>query len=302
MSRTDPRTVLIMGASGASGSAFATAFANAGWTVRRYARGTDPARAAEGAQMIVNALNPPAYHDWATQIPAITELAMTAARASGARVLIPGNVYVFGDQPAPWSTATPRRPNTRKGLIRVQMEDAWRASNLPVTILRAGDFLDGTLPGQGFGQVAVKGLARGKLTAMGDPSVPRAYAWLPDLGRAGAALAARTDLPVFADIAFPGLTFSMTDFAAEVGRQTGRTPRIGQFPWWMARLASPFWELMRELSEMRYLYDHPHSLDGAQFDALLPGFRRATLAQVAAAYLAAAGVAVRPGTTAPRIA
>lgn len=300
MSRTDPRTVLVMGASGASGSAFATAFAAAGWTVRRYARGTDPARAAEGAQMIVNALNPPNYHDWANQIPAITELAMTAARASGARVLLPGNVYVFGDHPAPWSTATPRRPHTRKGRIRVQMEDAWRASGLPVTILRAGDFLDGLMPGQAFGQVAVKGLARGKLTAMGDPSVPRAYAWLPDLGRAGAALADRTDLPVNADIAFPGLSFSMTDFAAEIARQTGRTPRIGQFPWWALRLASPFWELGRELAEMRYLYGHPHSLDAAQFDALLPGFARATLAQVAAAYLAAAGVTARPGTAAPR--
>ncbi len=37
----------------------AAAFAAAGWEVRRYARGTDMAAAAQGAQVIVNGLNPP---------------------------------------------------------------------------------------------------------------------------------------------------------------------------------------------------------------------------------------------------
>lgn len=279
------RSVLILGASGHSGSAFAEAFAAAGWEVRAFRRGSDPAEAARGAALIVNAMNPPDYHDWARQIPAITELAMTAARASGARVLIPGNVYVFGTEAAPWSAATPHRPCSRKGRVRSEMEAAWRDSGLPVTILRAGDFIDGARPGLVMGRVVLKDLRKGKIAALGGAEVPRAHAYLPDLARAAVALAERDDLPVFADIPFAGHCFSLTDLAEEVGRQTGRVPRIAPFPWWLLRLAAPVWELARELGEMRYLYDHPHSLDGAAFEALVPGFRATPFAEVVAGHL-----------------
>ncbi len=53
----------------------------------------------------------------------------------------------------------------------------------------------------------------------------------------------------------------------------GQDLRIGQFPWWGLRLAAPFWELGRELMEMRYLYTTPHSLDPAPMARLLPDFR-----------------------------
>ncbi|WP_138467712.1 epimerase [Poseidonocella sp. HB161398] len=279
------RSVLILGASGQSGRAFAHAFAGDGWQVRRFRRGEDPARAAEGAGLIVNAMNPPDYHDWAGEIPKITALAMAAARASGARVLIPGNVYVYGRAPGPWSAATPHAPCSRKGRIRAEMEAAWRRSRLPVTILRAGDFLDGTEPALMTGKVVLKGLARGRITALGPADVPRAHAYLPDFARAAVALADRDDLPVFADIPFPGHCFSVSDLAAEIARQTGRELRIVRFPWWSLRLAAPVWELARELGEMRYLFAHPHSLDGTALAEWLPGFVPTPFAEVVAGHL-----------------
>jgi len=282
---TMSRSVLILGASGHSGSAFATAFDTAGWQLRRFQRGDDPARAARGVDLIVNAMNPPDYHDWTRQIPQITELAMTAARASGARVLIPGNVYVFGTQPVPWSAATPHRPCSRKGQVRAEMEAAWRKSGLPVTILRAGDFIDGAKPGLVMGRVVLKDLRKGRITALGQPDVPRAYAYLPDLARAAVALSERSDLPVFADIPFPGHTFSLTGLKTEIARQTGRSTTITRFPWWSLRLAAPFWELARELGEMRYLFDHPHSLDGETLASLVPGLVMTPFADVVAGHL-----------------
>lgn len=282
------RTVLILGARGAFGGAAAQAYAAAGWQVRRFRRGADMAEAAQGAGLIVNALNPPDYHDWARQIPAITAQVMAAARASGARVLIPGNVYVFGTQAGPWSAATPHRPASRKGRIRAGMEAEWRASGLPVTILRAGDFLDGARPGMLMDRVVLKGLPR-TLTALGGAGVVRAHAYLPDMARAAAALSA-LDLPRFADIPFPGHAFSPADLAAEIGRQTGRIPRLKPFPWWALRLAAPVWELARELGEMRYLYDLPHRLDGAALAGLLPDFTPTPFAEVVAGHLRARGL------------
>ncbi|WP_299962655.1 epimerase [uncultured Roseobacter sp.] len=266
------RTVLILGASGHAGQAFGRAFAADGWQIRRYQRGTDPAAVARGADLIINAMNPPSYHDWPRQIPKITALAMAAARASGARVLIPGNVYVYGTQPGPWSAATPHRPCTRKGAIRARMEANWRASGLPVTILRGGDFIDGQRPGQTMGLVVLKHLAKDRITALGSPTVKRAYAYLPDFASAAVQLTRAEDLPVFAEIPFAGHTFSINDLAAEITRHRGRPARVTRFPWWTLRLSAPVWELAREMVEMRYLFDHPHQLDGADFKARVPGF------------------------------
>ena len=74
-------TVLILGASGKIGRASAKAFGEAGWKVRSYQRGTDMTQAALGADVIVNGLNPPAYHDWKTIIPQITTQVIAAAKA-----------------------------------------------------------------------------------------------------------------------------------------------------------------------------------------------------------------------------
>lgn len=281
--------VLVAGASGLFGARAAQAFQAAGWQVRRYQRGTDMAAAAMGADVIVNALNPPMYHDWAGLIPQITAQVLAAARASGATVIVPGNVYPYGDQPGPWGPATPQRANSRKGMIRAQMEAAYRDSGLPVIVLRGGDFLDET--GKTVMALLLKDAGRGKISLMGAPEVPRAYAYLPDMARLAVLLAERrAELPRFADVPFAGLTFAMADLRAEMRRQTGRSFRFAGFPWRFMRMASPVWELARELREMRYLFDLPHQLDPAPLQALLPDFQPTAFADVVAAHLQGMGI------------
>lgn len=41
----------------------------------------------------------------------------------------------------------------------------------------------------------------------------------------------------------------------------------------MMRLAAPVWELAREMTEMRYLFAHPHSLSGDDLAGYLPDFQ-----------------------------
>ena len=268
------QTALILGARGKIGRHFTTAFRAAGWQTRAFVRGTDMTQAARGCDVIVNGLNPPNYHDWARQLPAITAEVIAAARASGATVLFPGNVYVFGNQPGPWDESTPHRANTRKGAIRAEVEAAYRASGVKVIIVRAGDFIDPDSADSIMDIGYLRSLAKGVITAMGDPDARRSHAYLPDMARAGVMLAERRDsLPTFCDMPFPGLTISARDVMQEVQRQTGRKLRLGSFPWWLMRATSPFWELARELSEMRYLYNLPHAMSGARLAQVLPHFQ-----------------------------
>ena len=274
------QTVLILGANGKIGSHAAEAFWNAGWQVRKYQRGTDMTAAAMGADVIVNGLNPPKYANWAKNIPAITKQIIAAATASGATVIIPGNIYNYGNQPGILNENTPHSAHTRKGRIRIEMEQAFRASGVRTIILRAGNFIDPNGNGDLMGYMA-KDISKGKLMAFGDATATNAYAYVPDWARAAAKLAEmRDELAQFEDIPFPGHAFSMQDLQAELGQALGKTPKITAFPWWLMIIASPVWELAREMREMRYLYSMEHQISGTKFAQLLPDFQPTTMAQV----------------------
>lgn len=264
------QTALILGANGRVGSAFERAFNDAGWQTRRYTRGTDMSAAAQGCDVIFNGLNPPDYHNWTQIIPAITTQVLAAARASGATILFPGNVYVFGNQPGPWTEHTPHRPNTVKGRVRAQAEARYHAAaqqGVRTILLRGGDFLTPRAQGSAFDTAYFRALAKGRVTAFGDPDAPRAHAWLPDMARAAVALAdKRATLPAFSDIPFAGHTFSVNDLRAATERLLGKPLTLSRFPWPLLTALSPFWELARELREMRYLFSHPHRMTN---DALL---------------------------------
>ena len=88
------------------------------------------------------------------------------AAAIDATVIVPANVYVYGDQSGPWRPDTPHLPCSRKGAIRAEMEADYRNSGVPVILLRGGDFLLPDAAGSVMNRVVMKGLARGRLTAI----------------------------------------------------------------------------------------------------------------------------------------
>ena len=267
-------TVLILGPSGKIGTHAARAFDRAGWTVRTYKRGTDMNGAAMGVDVIVNGLNPPHYHNWAKLIPEITAQVIAAAKASGATVVLPANVYNFGPVGGEWSESTPQRPSTRKGKIRVAMEDAYKASGVRTIALRAGNFIDPDRNGDIMSLFVMRSIAKSRLTAGGDPDVMQTYCYLPDWADAAVGLAEkRSELAMFEDVPFPGHAFTTIQLRDVVQDALGRPVRIVQFPWVVMTLLSPFWELARELSEMKYLYRLSHTLSGAKLARLLPDFR-----------------------------
>lgn len=278
------KTALILGASGSFGGQVSLALQSAGWQVNRYQRGTDMAAAAKGVDLIVNGLNPPNYHNWAKLIPEITAQVLAAAKSSDATILVPGNVYPYGKEPSPWGPDTPHRPVSRKGTIRAEMETAYRQAaetGQRTILLRGGDFL---LPGAAqnlMNQIILGKLAKGRITALGDPDAIHAYACLPDMARAAVSLAELGDaLPAYADIPFPGHAFTLTDLAARVSRHLGQPIKITRFPTWIFTLTSPFWELARELREMLYLSSLPHQLDPAPLHHWLPEFQANSLDEV----------------------
>lgn len=266
-------TVLILGATGRFGRHAADAFWNAGWRVRQFTRGEDLNAAAQGADLIVNAWNP-AYPDWARDVPKMTEQVIAAAKASGAAVLIPGNMYVYGaGAPGILSERTPHGAKNALGRVRVEMEAAYRASGVPTIILRAGDFIDTQASGNWFDMVIAKRAKQGVMIAPGDTSAPHAWAYLPDLARAAVAIATKRErLPTYQEVLFPGYSLSLDELADLVERATNVDQTIRSFSWFTLWLAQPFWRIASGLREMSYLWSMPHRVDPALFNRLVPGF------------------------------
>lgn len=275
MSKTSQNTVLILGATGRFGRNAADAFKAGGWNVRGFDRKTDTLdQAAKGADVIVNAWNPD-YPDWAKQVPKLHADVIATAKRTGATVIVPGNVYLYGpDNGAIWGADTPHKAQNPLGRIRIEMERAYRDSGVRTIILRAGDFIDTKASGNWFDAVMTKPIGKGIFTYPGKSDIPHAWAFLPDLTRAAVQLAdMRHRLNAFEDIAFPGYTLSGQEVATGLSRATGRDIRLKAMNWLPLQLAAPFWKMGRCLLEMRYLWNTPHQLSGDRFDTLLPEFR-----------------------------
>jgi nucleoside-diphosphate-sugar epimerase len=295
---SEMKTALVLGATGGSGGEIARALLARGWRVRALNR--DPgkaakagdglewmrgdaldaaavARAAEGASVIVHAVNPPGYRNWKGLALPMLESTIAAAQATGALIVFPGTVYNFAPETFPLvAEDAPQRPRTRKGKIRVTMErrllEASRAG-ARVLILRAGDYFGPNTANSWFGAAMVKPGRRLKAVVYpGRRDVGHAWAYLPDLAETAARLVERrTELAPFEVFHFGGHWFERGVEMAEAVRAASGNPRlpIRSFPWLAVRLLAPFVETFREMLEMTYLWRRPLRLDNRKLVAVL---------------------------------
>lgn len=297
------RTALVLGATGGIGGEMARQLRDAGWQVRALVRrgpaawddgsgridwiagdalrAGDVQAAAAGCSVIVHAVNPPGYRDWDRTVLPMLDHTLAAARAGRATVVLPGTVYNYGPEVFPQvDEAAPQQPRTRKGAIRVAMEQrlaaAAQAGELRAIVLRAGDFFGPGATTNWFAQGMVQpGRPVRRVWLPGTPGVGHQYAYLPDVARTMLALLAQRDqLPAFACFHFgghwdpDGMALARA-VQRVVTRHGGPSPRLKRFPWWLLRLASPVVTTFGEMQEMRYLWEQPLRMDNRRLVAWL---------------------------------
>ncbi len=294
------QTALVLGASGGIGGEVARRLVARGWTVRALNRhpdrlsaadgasgfvwvqgdamsAADVAAAAEGACVIVHAVNPPGYRDWGKLVLPMLDNTIAAARATGARIVLPGTVYNFGPDAFPdLHETSSQHPVTVKGGIRVEMERRLRAAadaGTPVLIVRAGDFFGPKAAQSWFSQgLVLPGKPVATITCPGKRGIGHQWAYLPDVAETMVRLLAKSDvLPGFAVFHMEGhWDADGTQMIAAI-RTAARTPdiKLRRFPWLLIRLLSPIVPLFREMAEMRYLWTTPTHMDNARLKQVL---------------------------------
>jgi nucleoside-diphosphate-sugar epimerase len=292
--------ILILGAAGRLGYKAAQAFRAARWSVTSLVRPGSAARApagteiveisaldhdavvaaARGADVVLHALNP-TYTDWARLALPLAYSAISAAETAGATLLFPGNLYNYGSPlPAVIDEAAPMRPSTRKGQLRVAMEERMAEAaerGVRTIVLRAGDFFGGGR-GSWFDLVLAKDLAQGRLTYPGSLDVMHEWAYLPDVAAALVRLAEiRDKLRPFEVFGFPGHAVSGREFTTAIARALHHKLEVKRMTWWLIHALRPIVPLCRELSEIAYLWNEPQRIDGGKLAAAIGDIPRTPL-------------------------
>ncbi|MET9378621.1 NAD-dependent epimerase/dehydratase family protein [Streptomyces sp. NPDC002992] len=237
---------------------------------------TDTARlidASRGAAAIYNCASPP-YHRWASGWPPLAASLTETAEATGAVLVMLGNLYGYGPVDGPMTEKLPPAATGPKGRVRAAVWEQARTlheqGRIRAVEVRASDFFGPGVTGGGhLAARVVPRLLRGKpVSTLGDPDTPHSWSYVPDVARALVEVAGeeRAWGRAWHVPTEPALsTREMIDrFAAQSRTGPVAVRRLSPA---VLGIASVFSPLIRELKEVRYQFDRPFVADSSAYEA-----------------------------------
>jgi len=247
------------------------------------------ARAAQGAAVVYQTLNPP-YHHWSAQFPALQTAVLAAAEATGARLVSMENVYMYGrPEGRPLTEARINNAHTKKGRLRadmaVELLDAHHAGRVEVAIGRASDYFGprGGAQSNLGDRVFPAALAGKTSTVLGDRHQPHTYTYIPDIGEGLAVLGEHPDAAgEIWHLPNDPRTRTTQELVDSIYRQAGQPrTRIRSIPPLLLRALAITSPVARELLEMQYQFEEPFIVDSSKITTRL-GARATPLDQAIA--------------------
>lgn len=288
----DKGTVTVLGSNGHIGHACVQAFQHAGWDVTAFGRANR--RPVEGvrfvagdanqigavqaaiadADVVVYALHLP-YDKWGNgAAEAQLQVVIDAMGQSGKTLMFPGTIYNYRASDRQVTPQTRQQAEAPRGAIRIRMEqmlkNAAAAGRFRTIILRAGDFYGPGNRGEWFEQVMLMDYAKGVIHHMGPLDLRHSWAYLPDLGDAFVALAAkRGEFSSFENFHFAGHWLSHRQMMAAIQKALPHQVRVTPLAWWMLGAMGLVNPLMRDIHRMRYLWHNEMELSDRRLETLL---------------------------------
>jgi nucleoside-diphosphate-sugar epimerase len=283
---------LVLGSTGSIGSAIVNELTAAGKPVRALVRSPakankvftnsnkvelvegsvdDPLtlkKAFDGVEIFYNCVNLP-YPQW-PMLPQIHGRIIQAASEAKARMIFPGNVYIYGH------TLTekvredhPRNPCSKKGRIRVELEDTFmrnsREGRVPCVIVRFPDYY-GPNSASVVDGVFRSALRNKKARWFGNLDAVHEFIFISDAAKAMIIASERPDASS-QDFNVPGPEpIRAHDWINLVFKEAGGEPKMTGTSRTFMQFAGLFNGVAREFAEMQYLTEEPLILDGSKFN------------------------------------
>lgn len=222
--------------------------------------------AADDIEVIFQAINIP-YGDWESKLIDLNKNIITTANKFSAKIAVVDNIYSYGKSNGDKiSETTPKKPHTKKGKLRLDMEYLYRNSRVPFLIAHFpdfyGPFAENAQLNYMLRQIAVNKKAR----FIGNQDVLREHIYTLDGAKAIVDLAAKEDsygqcwnVPAYDVI-------SGQEIIKLIHEVTGYNKKVGTVTKNMLRFIGMFDKQMREFVEMQYLNEESVVLDGQKFE------------------------------------
>lgn len=198
---------------------------------------------------------------------------IAAAEATGARVILIDNLYMYGPQTLPLTedmdlTTYGVKPAVRAQVTRMWMDAAWDG-RIKWAALRAPDFYGPGVDRSHLGSDAFGMIAKGKAaTLVMPPDTPHAMAYAPDIGRAAVTLLDAPDDAYGQAWHVPCAPTTTPRRILEIGAKAlGQKAKIMAVPSWALPILGVFVPFLREVSEMSFTWNRPYHVDASKFAA-----------------------------------
>jgi len=220
------------------------------------------AAAAAGAAVVYQAINAP-YTKWHTLLEPLQRGALAGVKAAGARFVVLDNLYSYGIPDGPIRADSPMNPCSKKGAIRQRVTELLlgpEAHGVQVAIGRASDFIGPDISESLFSGAGMIAFAKGGRTLLpGDPTLPRAYSYGPDVVAGLAALGADPDAAGV--YILPTINTSSRALLDAIDRASGNRGKTMPIPRLLLRVLGVAIPLAREIEEMAYQWEVPYVVD-----------------------------------------
>lgn len=231
---------------------------------------------------IFHGINYP-YNKWFGNMDVVTRKIINAAAQRRSTIILPGNVYNFGNTHEPIREDSCPNPCTRKGQLRVEieamLEEAANAGNCRVINVRLPDFWGPNVVNEGVAPIFDNALVGKDIPWVLNADIPHQAVFTKDAAEITVRLMLRswqmsTQTTTYQVWNYGGTTVpSMREWFHQITALTGQPLKVQIYSRWFISVMGLFMPVLRELKEMLYLYENTVVLDDRKVLALFPDFQ-----------------------------
>ncbi len=288
------KKAMVVGASGGMGYALVNELVDRGIQVVAFARGKEKLHRLFGAidlieihtgdaevkeqiieagkdcDVIFHAMNIP-YQDWKDKLAVITQNVIMAAERNNAKLAVVDNIYAYGKSAGnKLAENTVKNPHTRKGRLRLEMENMIKTSSVPAFVCHFPDFYGPNATNTYIHYTLEQIIKKKKAGFVGPGNVSREFIYTKDGAKVMVELACRPEayghswnVPAVAPI-------SGYDLEKLLKKQLGAEKQLYFITKPMFAIFALFaGKGMREAIEMQYINSEPTILSGEKIEMLM---------------------------------
>ena len=212
----------------------------------------------------------PAYQDWVSKFPALQDSILSGAAASGARLIVAENLYMYGEVNGPINENLPYNATTRKGKVRGEMTktllEAHRLGKVRVAMGRGSDFYGpGVLESSLAGRTITPALQGKAASLTGRIDLPHTYTYIQDFGEALVMLGERDEALGQAWHVPNPPTLTQGELMTLFFKEMGLPVKMSSMGRLMLSMGGLFIPAAREVLEMLYEFEKPFVVDSSRF-------------------------------------